>query len=512
MVRWATRHIDNSMTIMPRDQDEDVSSPYAPLGGAEPPVAPRAAPVAKPLDRAQPLVWGVCGVMHQAGELSAYPGGVGVIRYVNSGVAFAAPPVGGAGWRPVTSEPGRYDAMWEGDPTKARTLATLRTEIEKAVRRKELDSESHPLLRELDTVALGLATIAAGLHQQRWSLGMIRPDNVLLKPSPSGLTPVLVDLGFSWRSEGKPPWDDSPGRPAWIESEGSPVWLWDQTTVYQQFADPANGLVPPADEVADVKTLARLLAWLLAGSESRTVPEIENADYWQTLVIAAAGRVPTAERIVQRLREFPLSEHFAKPIDLGPIHPFPVKRSPLPKVLLIAVPLVVLAVAGGVAAVLQPWKPKAVVVEGPPTDPIPELPKPPGPEVEPPVVDPPPPVGSADLTALLAGLDEAIKASDIAGMVEKLSAIYKAGPNDKAVAVEKDRGRMLAIWIKQYGDAVGVAADPAKKFDAAKRFAELHGELKKLADSRPANDPKQRDLEDECLKNSNAYAVQLGSR
>jgi len=488
---------------MPRDQDEDVTSPFT-SGGAEPAQTPRAAPVAKPVDRARPLSWGVCGVMHQTGELSAYPGGLGVIRYVNSGVQFSAPPVGGVGWRPVSVEPGRYDAMWEGEPATARTLATLREEIDRAVRRKELDDEDHPLLRELDAVAVELATITAGLHQQRWSLGLIRPDNVLLKVSSGRAAPVLVDLGFSWRSDGKPPWEDSPGRPAWIETDGSPVWLWDQAPVYQQFADPNNGVVPPADEVADIKTLARLLAWLVAGTESRTVPDMANADYWQTLVIAASGRVPTADLIVKRLREFPLSEHFAKPIQLGTIEPPKKKSSSMGLVLLIAIPLVLLVAAGGVLAVLQPWKAKAEVVEAPPPEPDPVIP----PKQDPKVPDPIP--GEDPTTPLLASFDEAAAAADIVKMVEKLTALYKAGPGKKADMVEKDRGKFLEIWLKKYTEAVTMAAAPAKRFDAAKQLAELHLELKKLSESNPATDPVQVAKEKSYVEGAKNYAMQLG--
>src|SRR4051794_16469379 len=102
---------------MPRDEDEDLSAPRD-LDPARPvPASTRGKPTqAKVGTRVPPvttsplsgLMWGVCGVTHQFGEMLSYSGSQGVIRFVSSGVSYTPPPVI-THWRTVPSEPGRYE-------------------------------------------------------------------------------------------------------------------------------------------------------------------------------------------------------------------------------------------------------------------------------------------------------------------------------------------------------------------------------------------------------------------
>src|SRR5205807_8868758 len=105
-----------------------------------------------------------------------------------------------------------------------------------------------------------------------WSLGLIQPENVLVRGRAGEREAVPVDLGFAWKgSFGSLPWDDSPGRPNWLDALTPGRWLWDQQPVQQQFAAPENGVSNPADPIADVRTLGRLFAWFLSGQTIKDV-------------------------------------------------------------------------------------------------------------------------------------------------------------------------------------------------------------------------------------------------
>src|SRR5947208_3393369 len=136
------------------------------------------------------------------------------------------------------------------------------------------------------------------LHPARWSLGLIQPDNVLIRGRAGSREVVPVDLGFAWRgSFGSPPWEDSPGRPDWLDPQTPSRWLWDHEPVCQQFADPENGVFPPPEPTADVRTLGRLFAWLISGQTGKDVPMVGGRGGppppWAVVADAAAGRIPS---------------------------------------------------------------------------------------------------------------------------------------------------------------------------------------------------------------------------
>ena len=477
---------------MPRDDDED---PSAPLDlGPEParPVYPSAPakPSAAPKAPAA-LRWGVCGVYHTAGELAGFPGDDGVIRYVTSGVTYTAPPLPGA-WRSVPSEPGRYERPWAGDPAAARTLRHLRADLERAARSGALADPNHPLLVELDAAAVGLATLASELHRQRWGVGLIQPDNVVVR----GRDVTLTDLGFTWKGAfGNPPWDDSPGRPDWLDPAGPSTALWDHPPARQQFADPANGVFPPVDPGADVRTLGRLLAWLIAGQTGKVLPEVGGPDgpppAWATVADAAAGRLTSADALAARLRQNPLSEYFAPP---------PMVEEPEPRrgssgggngLMWAALAAVLLmAVAGGGYYVWKGNKPTPTGdggttdngEQGPWTGPVP-------------VTD---------------QFDAAEKAGNRSGMFAGLRRMLEQLPPEQRGEAAGRRAKAVDKWLADLNEAVTVAGDPARRVDAAEQFAALEAELKGLTDAHPATDPAQQDKEQQCLAVVAEYARQFG--
>ena len=477
---------------MPRDDDED---PSAPLDlGPEParPVypAPAAKPAAAPKAPAA-LRWGVCGVYHTAGELTGFPGEAGVVRYVTGGVTYTAPPVPGV-WRSVPSEPGRYELAWAGDPAAARTLRHIRTDLERAARSGALADPNHPLLVELDAAGVGLATLAGNLHRQRWGLGLVQPDNVVVR----GRDVTLTDLGFTWKGAfGNPPWDDSPGRPDWLDPAGPAAALWDHPPARQQFADPGNGVFPPADPGADVRTLGRLLAWLISGQTGKVLPEVGGPDgppaAWAVVADAAAGRLPSADALAARLRQNPLSEYFAPP-PMAPDPPDPDPPVPnwLTRIALIAVLLMAVAGVGyyflkpGVT-VTQNTARSTGKEENGPGDPL-----------------------AFDQAA--GEFDKAAAAKDRPGMWAALKKLLAAAPPGKQPEAAARRAKTVGEWVVALNEAVAVAGDPARRIEAAERFAALEAELRGLSEPHPAADPAQREKEHLCLECVAEYARQFG--
>lgn len=314
---------------MPRDPDEDTSVPPIrpgaprptpagaprprPAGAPAPAAAPRPADSTPPTP--PPLRWGVAGVLHTTGELAAFPGDRGIIRSVTDGVKYNAPPIA-AQWRPSPTDHGLFEMPWDGEPATARTLRTLRKDLEAAARAGQLRDRRHALLRELDGVAAELATLAEQLHARGWSLGLLQPDNVVIRDRGGDPEVIPVDLGFTWKGTiGRPPWDESPGRPEWLEPTVQARWLWEHEPARQQFGDPKNGVFPPAGPESDIRLLGRLFAWLISGQASRDLPRVGGPDgpppTWAVVSDAAGGRIPSAAELSERLRDAPLREYFA---------------------------------------------------------------------------------------------------------------------------------------------------------------------------------------------------------
>lgn len=416
---------------------------------------------------------------------------------MTSGVTYTAPPLPGA-WRSVPSEPGRYERPWAGDPAAARTLRHLRGDLERAARSGGLADPNHPLLVELDAAAVGLATLAADLHRQRWGVGLIQPDNVVVR----GRDVTLTDLGFTWKGAfGNPPWDDSPGRPDWLDPAGPSTALWDHPPARQQFADPANGVFPPVDPGSDVRTLGRLLAWLIAGQTGKVLPEVGGPDgpppAWATVADAAAGRLNSADALAARLRQNPLSEYFAPPPMVEASEPRRASSGGGNGLMWVALAAVLLmAVAGGGYYVWKGRKPdtgggdgttpgNGEVVQNGPGDP-------------------------AAFEQAVGDFDKAAAAKDRPGMWAALKKLLAAAPPEKQGEASARRAKAVDEWVVALNEAVAVAGDPTRRVDVSERFAALDAELQQLTQARPAADPAQQDKEQQCLAVVAEYARQFG--
>ena len=502
---------------MPRDEDEDLSGPLD--LGPDRPGRGKPPPKARPAAPAQPAAadgasWGVCGVVHQYGELTTVPGSSGVIRYVSSGVTYTQPPVPNR-WKPVPTEPGRFEIPWEGNPAAARSLRTLRTDLERAARGGKLDDPEHPLLRELDEVAAALTSLASQLRSEGWSLGLIQPDSVFLKGKPGRREVVLADLGFAWKgSYGDPPWEDAPGRPDWVDPMSPNRWLWDHDAVRQQFAFPENGVFAPPTAVSDVRTLGRLFAWLLSGQTSKDVPMVGGNEgpppAWEALSAAAAGRVATPDALAAKLRKAPLSDYFSTPKE---VIEEPKPKSKLPLVLALLFLLVLAGGGGGAAWYFLRPKPETVNKE-PEPEPNKEPEKKPEDKKDPePEKKKEPVVLSDDFAGLLKDFDEAHGEKNVPGMyliLGKLEPLAKTDDQkDKAAAC---RAKALDAWVAEAKEAVKDGADPTKRVDVARRLDDLQAQLKTLVDASPAADQSQQDKEQQCLDYVTTFARQFGAQ
>ena len=466
-----------------RDDDEDEAPPLRPAK----PAAPRPAGGPRPPDPG--FAWGVCGVLHHAGSLDEFPGQQGVTRYTIGGVHYAHPPVG-RGWRPATAEPDRYEMVWDGDPAAAGFLSGLRQRLEAAVGTGVLDDPDHPLLGELDTAAASLTTLAGRLHREGWSVGLLRPDNVIAAAGDV----VLVDLGFTWQGAfGAPPWDDSPGRPGWLDPAAPFAWLYQTPPVRQQFASPDNGVYPPTPPADDVRAIGRLLAWLVSGQPWVDLPPIRHAaPVWAVLADAVGGKVASADELAARLRASPPSGHFiTHAVELpDPAGPVPESGAGRKWWFLLAV-LVVVAGAGLWLATRDSRLPSPAPAGGPDT----------GTQVRPSPA-PPEPAADAGLRRKLAEYDETPEddLSKRLGLIrETYDPRFDGEPAELKTERAARRAEVVDDWIAAYRETVETAADPGRRLAAADRFKTLQAELESLTSGSPATDPPQASKEKQCL-------------
>jgi len=519
---------------MPIDPDEES------LPGSTLPVAKLTAPVvptvAKATGPAAGLPWGVCGVVHEAGELSAHLGSRGVTRYVADGVRFCLPPLKDAFWKPTPGQADSFQMPWPDNPAQARTLAGFRRELEDAARAGRLRKGNDPILSELNHLAIRLCELAESLHRSRWTLGLIQPANVVLKTTPDGPEPVPVDLGFTWKgSYGPPPWDASPGKPAWLDSTGTD-WLYDVAAVRRQFADPAETAFPPAEPIADVRVLARLFAWLLSGSRDadvRAPVRSSSPELWRLLAAAAAGQVATIRDFCDHLRDNPLSEHFTDPVELAPPPPMPKPKESGAAMLIPLLGigfLLLLALGAGDAyfaglfdktkelaenPTTEPSTPSIETISTPPTEKFATTPSTASKEKTPaPAI--PAEYGKAidDLVAALRKKDGkgAAAALVAAEKILKDKKIDKLPPKEAAER-NKKRDEFLNLWYADYEKIVTLSKKPTQRDLAKEQLVALEKQLKTLTDAypTPASNTDLYFKEQQCLDFASRLSRQLAS-
>jgi len=416
--------------------------------------------------------WGVVGSLHAAGDLRDEARSYGVIRHVSSGITYAPPPTPN-GWFAVRAEPGRFDLPWPSNPAAARSLAALRTDLTPLAR--GVDPAS-PLLAELDAVAYQLLRQAESLHAAEWRLGLIQPSNVVW-PSSAEVSPTLIDLGFVWKGDyGSFPWTDSPGRPKWLETnlERNPAaWLWDHEPVRRQFAMPDPDVCEAVPASADVKTLARLLAWVLTGRRDRAIAEpaddAPGRKTWLALHLASTGRLESLSAFAQMLAESPLSRHFAAP-------EVPKRKSR------VGLWLVGLLAVGGAAAYFLTTRNFDPAIGG--------------------------------LTAPPGSVDEALANFDAATIDERFAIVEKLSGTDAPEAVQAKvrelRTQVVDDWEVVFRRLETRASeDVAGRYEIGERMKELRDHLTKLL-ATPGGSAEQQERERQCLEHAALRCEELG--
>ena len=441
--------------------------------------------------RPNPFTWGVVGSLHSIGDLQDDARSYGVTRFVASSIQYIAPPLPNS-WIPIRSEACRFDLPWPNQPNIARTLLSLRNDLQ-AIREETIRDGNHPVLAELDAIVYQLLRLTEQLHTANWRLGLVQPTNIIW-PSAAEHTPTLIDLGFYWKGDyGEYPWVDSPGRPGWLESNlerNGSAWLWDHDPIRRQFAFPENEWCEPVPAGSDVKTLARLFAWLLTGRRDRAIPEpaehgVPARKTWQALHLASTGRLESLTAFMQMIGESPLSRYFLQPIE--PL--LPRRKSGG-----LAVPIVLglLALAGGGAAYYflnQPKPTTTEIVQATNSEnPVPTMPD---------------------------ALKEAVAKLESAQFPDKakmLTSLFQNPiPTDLSGQVEKLRASFLDEWITEFTKLEEQAStDVTQRIEIGQRMKELHEQLSQLV-ATPSSQPNQQEREQQCLEQSALRVAELGS-
>ncbi len=291
--------------------------------------------------RERTFSWGVVGTNRwEALRLDRSIDRDGVVRGVDKGVKFVLDFPGTAEvdipfprWRKRPDNNYEMD-LGESDKPKITTLADLRDDLQK---KKWRGGES--LLRDLDTIATQLLRIAGGLHKQGFGVGLLRPDSVILLRRGDGTLQavILPDFGFVRFRGVLPEWmrPDTKFRLLW---DKSPEWMNERcfdrlrhpklAKEYAETADRVEG--KGFDPQMDLRTIARLLAWVLApdGKVRREIPDRDQAKWskaevWAVLKDATDEKKKAfadAEAFAQALNEESAkpSRHFIEQIKAPP--------------------------------------------------------------------------------------------------------------------------------------------------------------------------------------------------
>lgn len=219
----------------------------------------------------------------------------------------------------------------------------------------------------LDAIADRLLEIAAQGHAAGQGLGLLAPDNVLAVTLDGTTQVILPDAGFVWdRRKG-------PRRPRWLRDDVGWRQLWDRAPgeINQWLLDGERDI-----QQHDLRTLARLFAWLLVGEATLAEWEPEGpltripdakaapatrAEVWGVLDDVLSGAITTAAEFRRQFQQAGrLSAHFRQRV-----HP-PPKPPPRPwwpwAVLL---PAVLLAVGAAGGWYLHAGPPRSVPVASP---------------------------------------------------------------------------------------------------------------------------------------------------
>jgi hypothetical protein len=315
----------------------------------------------------------------------------GIVRQVEDGVEYAPETREAAAvtlpfprWRRRSD--GQYEMdLGSSDPPRVRSFADLRTVLHQrpSWRGGELQ------LRDLDAATQELLHVIQGLHDVGFGVGLLEPRNVLVLVQPGAPAPrvILPDVGFV-RFRGM--------LPKWMRPDVPFAKLWDKPAEWMnersfdrqryprlasKFSDTTERLEGPGwDQQSDLRTVARLIAWVLApdGRIRREIPSRDTAGWtkaevWAVLKEASCGAFSNATALARALEAENArpSRHFVEQIA-----PPPPRRNPWRWVLPAAGGL---ALAGGIVAVLLMIPPRSTAVpcplcpECPPTSKLPAI-------------------------------------------------------------------------------------------------------------------------------------------
>ncbi|MCZ2342474.1 MAG: hypothetical protein LC104_11875 [Bacteroidales bacterium] len=486
----------------PDDDDSARRRPTSPSGSSGSAGSSDPKPTATPTNVA--LTWGILGTSNRVEPLTIVPGATGIVRLLPNDIRYHRPPSGMA-WSEITAEPGRFEMVWPGDPTTARSLADLAAAARQARQQQGPLPLGHPTLTALDEAVFALAVTVHDLQSQDWGVGLLTPANVILSTEANKTTATLVDLGFTWIGDfGDPPWDASPGRPDWLEPSEvrNPSRVaWVRPPAEQQFAQATGGLFQPSLE-SDLGTLSRVIAWALTGTPSPTLPSRDSsAEFWSVLQEMLDGRVTTASAALRQLRAHPPSGLFlAAP---APIELIRDESSPKPKSSRAAT-------IGGIVAVLGVLAAAAGYgLFGTAPTPAPATP---GTEQAststPPATtttDPAPTPASPKVTDYAS-----IPSENVAERIAKFRDLAASARDPESIARAGEmRVKLFSDWIDKC-EVHATDTDPARRAEAGAKLRELIDAYFQLNRDHPPTDPKLRDQEQQWLEQYDRQAELLG--
>jgi hypothetical protein len=268
--------------------------------------------------------WGRVGYNSWSALRKAREDGEGVTREVEPGVAYLFELEQGLPfpvWAKLSDRQYELD-LGDDDPPQTLTLAELRSRLHD-------HGKHHGSEKELAQLDLGLAALLDAideLHRRGYAAGLLRPDNVLIRLDSQGRYQglILPDLGFVLFRGLLPEWlrSDSPDAPLWDTSaERMNERSFDRGRHHEfarLFAETSDSSKASAlDTQSDLRTVARLIAWILGLTEarSRKIPLHDPtkgrvAKVWLVLNRVMAGEIKSPAEFREALATDPASQEF----------------------------------------------------------------------------------------------------------------------------------------------------------------------------------------------------------
>ena len=266
--------------------------------------------------------WGVIG-RNVPGPLKSRPELQGVVRSaIDGGLEYLLDPPPSNGLRspfPCWAVVDETTCELNLDRLRDRRFASLRQLRVRLEMPKEDGTAWDALLDEADGVIRETLECAGKLHAIGVGLALLQPDNLLYQDdrTKGDIRVLLPDVGFvRVRTTLVPDWmrPDCEFARLWDESPEKMLTRSFVLAKYPEFADRVVGGLDRDRPVGlsfkgDVRTLARLIAWLLTGSVVTTIPDLSTsssivlpfsrAAVWSVLRDALEGRIDSPSKLEQ---------------------------------------------------------------------------------------------------------------------------------------------------------------------------------------------------------------------